>query len=81
MRDCPIVISVLAKRASTSSWTFLSALTISCEVIFPSAATERNSPTVIPIPLAIAFAKAGVCSITELSSSPRNVPLANACPN
>ncbi|WP_410204774.1 tape measure protein [Acinetobacter baumannii] len=29
---------------------FLSAFTISCEVIFPSAATERNSPTVIPMP-------------------------------
>ncbi len=81
MRDCPIVISVLAKRASTSDSTFLSAFTISCEVIFPSAATERNSPTVRPIPLARALATAAVCSSTELSSSPRNVPLAKACPN
>ncbi|MBW3039042.1 tape measure protein, partial [Acinetobacter baumannii] len=42
---------------------------------------ELNSVMEQTPSLAIAFASAGVCSITELSSSPRNVPLAKACPN
>ncbi len=76
--DCPIVASVLANKSSTACCELFKAFTSTSDVILPSAATERSCPIVMPIPCAIALASPGVCSMTELSSSPRKVPDAKA---
>ena len=48
---------------------------------FPCSPNARSCPIDTPKPSASARASLGVCSMTELSSSPRRVPLANPCPN
>ena len=68
--------------SSTDSLARSNAGTSTSIVSLPSFAILRSSPVVVtPKPVAIAFANAGVCSITELNSSPRRIPLPRACPN
>ena len=67
--------------SSTDSLARSNAGTRTSIVSLPSFAILRSSPVVTPKPVAIALANAGVCSITELNSSPRRIPLPNACPN
>ena len=79
--DCPTVADVLEKSASTDCDTDNNALVTVSAVNLPSSAIARNSPRETPKPFAIASITAGVCSAIELNSSPRNTPLAKACPN
>ena len=75
------MVIVLLKSESTDDLTFCRAaitLGICSSPFFP---ISFNAPTLTPRPSAIACASPGVCSITELSSAPRNSPLAIACPN
>ena len=78
VNDCAIVKSVLLNRSSIYGLALLSALTSSSPVILPSAAIARSEPTLVSIPIAIAFKRPGACSAIELNSSPRNTPDAKA---
>ena len=76
-----MVMLVLAKSASTLLDARCKAFTNTSAVSCPVFANVRNLPTGTSSPVAIAAARLGAFSITELNSSPRNAPLANACPN
>ncbi|EEB61225.1 hypothetical protein PSPTOT1_3720 [Pseudomonas syringae pv. tomato T1] len=81
VRLFPMVTFVLLNSSSTETLCAWSAFTTASAVSRPAAPSVRSSPTVFPMPAAIAWANAGACSITLFNSSPRSTPDAKACPN
>ena len=71
----------LAYSSARRVRSFSKASSTAAEVILPSCAKARSEPSGTLIPSAMACASRGVCSMTELNSSPRNCPEAKACPS
>ena len=76
--DIESVFTRFSKSLSTDDFAFSSAVITLLIDNSPFLPISLSAPTLTPKPSAIACAKAGVCSITELSSAPRNSPLAKA---
>lgn len=76
--DCDTVAGMLAYSAASLSFWDSSALTTTSAVSRPSSASLRNRPIGTFRPSARACARRGEFSTTELNSSPRSTPAANA---
>ncbi len=77
----PTVCGILAKSASICGATLRSASATTSAVSLPSSASLRSAPSGTPMPSAMACARPGVCSITELNSSPRRAPAPRPWPS
>ena len=74
VHTCAQVMGICSNWALVSSAAPSIAFLTTSAVTFPSLASSRISPVVTPIYSAMVWAIMGVCSSTELSSSPRRVP-------
>ena len=78
---CPTVRVALSISFASCGPAFSNAAMTCSPVSCPAAPSSRSLPMGTPKPSANALARRGVCSMMELSSSPRKTPLDRPCPS